>query len=65
MQTAITTEPGPREFHHLTLDVRAAGLLERRPGYYWVKVLVTVAAFGAGWLGFWLLGDSWATLARR
>ncbi|HEX4174714.1 MAG TPA: acyl-CoA desaturase [Acidimicrobiales bacterium] len=63
MQTATTTEAGPREFHHLTLDVRAAGLFERRLGYYWVKVVVTVAAFGAGWLGFFLLGDSWATLA--
>ncbi len=63
MQTAITTEPGAREFHHLTLDVRAAGLLERRLGYYGVKVVLTVAAFGAGWLAFCLLGDSWATLA--
>jgi fatty acid desaturase len=63
LQTAITTEAGPREFHNLTLDVRAAGLFERRLGYYWVKVVVTVAAFGAGWLGFFLVGDSWATLA--
>ncbi|HSZ35602.1 MAG TPA: acyl-CoA desaturase [Acidimicrobiales bacterium] len=63
MQTAITTEAGPREFQQLTLAVRAAGLFERRLGYYGVKVVVTVAAFGAGWLGFFLLGDSWATLA--
>jgi fatty acid desaturase len=63
LQTAITTEAGPREFHDLTIDVRAAGLFERRLGYYSVKVVVTVAAFGAGWLGFFLLGDSWATLA--
>ncbi len=63
MQTAVTREPGPREFHHLTLDVRAAGLLERRLGYYWVKVVLTVAAFGAGWLAFCLLGDSWATVS--
>ncbi len=62
MQTAITTEAGPREFHELTLDIRAAGLFERRLGYYWFKVVVTVAAFGAGWLGFFLIGDSWATL---
>jgi fatty acid desaturase len=56
-------EAGPRAFHHLTRDVRAAGLFERRLGYYGVKVVLTVAAFGAGWAGFVLLGDSWVTLA--
>ena len=63
MQTAIAPEAGPREFSHLTQDLRAAGLFERRLGYYWVKVALTVAAFAAGWAGFFLLGDSWATLA--
>jgi fatty acid desaturase len=63
VQTTLTPLAGPREFHHLTRDVRAAGLFERRVGYYWVKVVLTVAAFGAGWAGFFLLGDSWATLA--
>jgi fatty acid desaturase len=56
-------EAGPRAFHHLTRDARAAGLFDRRLGYYWIKVVLTVAAFGAGWVGFFLLGDSWATLA--
>jgi fatty acid desaturase len=62
IEATVTPLAGPGEFHHLTLDVRAAGLLERRLGYYSVKVVLTVAAFGAGWLGFFLLGDSWATL---
>jgi fatty acid desaturase len=62
IEAPVTPLAGPGEFHHLTLDVRAAGLLERRLGYYSVKVVLTVAAFGAGWLGFFLLGDSWATL---
>lgn len=53
---------GPREFHNLTMDLRAAGLFERRLGYYWWKVLLTVGAFVAGWVGFFFLGDSWATL---
>ena len=58
------TEPlaGPRDFHDLTMDLRAAGLFKRRLGYYSVKVALTVAAFGAGWLAFFLVGDSWATL---
>lgn len=63
IQSTLTPMAGPLEFHHLTLDLRAAGLFKRRLGYYWVKVVLTVAAFGAGWAGFFLLGDSWATLA--
>jgi fatty acid desaturase len=63
VQTAITLEAGPLEFHHLTQDLRAAGLFARRLGYYWVKVALTVVAFAAGWAAFFLIGDSWATLA--
>ena len=63
MQTAVLPEAGSPDFHHLTQGVRAAGLFERRLGYYGAKVVLTVAAFGAGWLGFFLVGDSWATLA--
>ena len=62
IQTTLTPLAGPREFHHLTLDVRAAGLFKRRLGYYSVKVFLTVAAFGGGWAAFFLVGDSWATL---
>src|ERR1700754_2528929 len=39
--------------------VREAGLLDRRPGYYAVKIAVTLAAMVAGWVAFALLGDSW------
>lgn len=63
IQTTLTPLAGPRDFHNLTLDLRRAGLFKRRLGYYWVKVALTLAAFGAGWAGFFLLGDSWATLA--
>jgi fatty acid desaturase len=45
------------------LDIRAAGLLDRRLGYYSGKVGLTVAAFAAGWVAFFLIGDSWVTLA--
>ncbi len=62
MRTTLVPLAGPREFTHLTRDVRAAGLFERRIGYYWIKVVLTVAAFGAGWAAFFLVGDSWATL---
>jgi fatty acid desaturase len=62
VQTATLPIAGPREFHNLTMRVRAAGLLDRRLGYYWVKMTLTVGAFAAGWVGFFLVGDSWATL---
>jgi fatty acid desaturase len=39
------------------------GLLDRRPGYYWVKITLTIVAFFAGWVLFVLVGDSWTALA--
>jgi fatty acid desaturase len=39
------------------------GLLDRTPGYYWVKITLTIVAFFAGWATFVIVGDSWATLA--
>ncbi len=43
--------------------VKAAGLLERRLGYYWTKVAVTGGLLAAAWAVFVLLGDSWWQLA--
>jgi fatty acid desaturase len=39
------------------------GLLDRRPGYYWAKITLTVSAFFAGWALFVAVGNSWTTLA--
>jgi fatty acid desaturase len=39
------------------------GLLDRRPGYYRVKITLTVFAFFAGWALFVIVGNSWTTLA--
>jgi len=47
----------------LALQVRAMGLLDRRPGYYWAKITLTILAFFAGWALFVVVGNSWATLA--
>lgn len=46
----------------LRSQIKQAGLLHRRPGYYAAKVLLTVGAFAAGWAGFGLLGRSWYQL---
>lgn len=60
MQTATNGVSG--DFRALAVQVRESGLLERRPGYYIPKVALTVVAFGVGWAGLLLLGDSWAAL---
>jgi fatty acid desaturase len=62
VQTATKQEAEPRDFRHLTIDARAAGLFDRRLGYYGVKVGLTVMAFAVGWAAFFYLGDSWANL---
>jgi fatty acid desaturase len=57
------TAGGGSDFAHLMRRVKAAGLLERRLGYYWVKIAVTGGLLAAAWAAFVLLGDSWWQLA--
>jgi fatty acid desaturase len=52
------TLPGS-EFAELSREVRSAGLLRRRYGYYAVKITSTLAAFAGAWIGFAFLGDTW------
>jgi fatty acid desaturase len=47
------------DYAELSSRVRAAGLLERRTGYYVATFTLTLAAFGAGWATFALLGATW------
>jgi fatty acid desaturase len=47
----------------LLRQVKDAGLLDRRRGYYLWKTAVTVGLFLGGWVAFVLLGDTWWTLA--
>ena len=50
-------------YAELSRQVKQAGLLERRPGYYIWKIAATSAALVAGWAAFVLVGDSWWQLA--
>jgi fatty acid desaturase len=50
-------------YAELSRQVREAGLLKRRDGYYTWKIAITVAAMAAGWAAFVLIGNSWWTLA--
>jgi fatty acid desaturase len=56
-------DPSTASFHALARQVRAIGLLDRRPGYYRVKITLTIFAFFAGWALFVMAGNSWAALA--
>ena len=60
---AATIDAPPADFQALALRVREAGLLAKRPGYYRVKIGLTIAVFVGAWVAFVVVGDSWATLA--
>ncbi len=54
--------PAPRrgsEYAELSRQIKEAGLLERRPGYYAWKIAVTIGLLAAGWAAFAVLGNSW------
>jgi fatty acid desaturase len=59
----VAADPSAVGFRALALQVRAMGLLDRRPGYYRVKITLTIVAFFAGWALFVIVGNSWAALA--
>jgi hypothetical protein len=46
VQTAAI-DRAPGDFRVLAVQIRDAGLLDRRPGYYSVKIGLTIAAFAA------------------
>jgi fatty acid desaturase len=50
-------------FAQLSREIKAEGLLDRRPGYYLTKISLTVAAFAGLWVILVLLGPSWWSLA--
>jgi fatty acid desaturase len=51
------------DFAHLSRLIKAAGLMDRRRGYYVGKILLIVVLAAAGAAMFVLLGDSWWQLA--
>ena len=57
-----TANASTADFRGLALQIRAAGLLERRPVYYVVKIGLTIATLAGGWAAFVVVGNSWAVL---
>jgi fatty acid desaturase len=50
-------------YAELSRQVRQAGLMQPRLGYYVWKITVTLTLLAAGWVAFALVGDSWWQLA--
>ena len=58
-QLPESAEPRGSEYAMLSRRVREAGLLDRRPHYYFWKIGLTALALAAGWTAFAVIGDSW------
>ena len=50
---------GDESLSSLLREVRDAGLLQQRNGYYAIKVVTNLAMLGAVWAAFVVIGDSW------
>lgn len=50
------------DYAALCRQIRSAGLLERRPGYYAVKIVANLGLLALGGVAFVLLGSSWYQL---
>lgn len=51
------------EYSELSRRVRAAGLMDRRPRHYRIRIAVGATAWVGGWAAFVVLGASWWQLA--
>ncbi|GGM33246.1 fatty acid desaturase family protein [Dactylosporangium sucinum] len=51
------------DFTTLSQRIKAAGLLDRRPGYYAVRLTLVAALYVGGWVAFATVGASWWVLA--
>jgi fatty acid desaturase len=62
MTVSAVAEPEVRrgsDYAQLSRRIAAAGLLQRRPGWYAAKIVLTGGLFAVGWTVFALVGDSW------
>jgi fatty acid desaturase len=46
-------------FTPLAQIMQESGLMRRRYGYYWTKLISVPVAFAAGFVAFWVIGDTW------
>jgi fatty acid desaturase len=60
---STAARPRGSDYAELSRQIKYAGLLDRRPGYYAGKIALTLAMCAAGVIAFLLVGDSWWQLA--
>jgi fatty acid desaturase len=60
--TAPEPSVAPPDFRALALEVRAAGLLDRRRCYYSAKIALTIVGFAALWAALFAVGAVWVSL---
>ena len=53
---------GTSSYSAILAEVKSAGLLRRRYGFYWTLFAVLVLATAGCWVAFAFLGDSWLQL---
>ncbi len=51
------------DYAQLSRQIRQAGLMERRPARYALRIALTISLLAAGWVAFVLVGDSWWQIA--
>ncbi|MGW5685045.1 fatty acid desaturase family protein [Nonomuraea sp. NPDC003754] len=55
----VTVEARGSDFARLARKINEAGLLDRRPLYYTLRLSLVGLFFAGGWVAFVLVGDSW------
>ncbi len=63
LEVPRTVGTGGSPYADLSRRVKQAGLLDRRPAYYVMKTASTTVMLAAGWVAFFLVGDSWWQVA--
>jgi fatty acid desaturase len=62
-ESTVAPASAPRgrwgEYTQLSRQVKQAGLLERRRGWYGARIGVNLALLAGGWVGLVVLGESW------
>ncbi|WP_251150015.1 acyl-CoA desaturase [Cellulosimicrobium sp. Marseille-Q4280] len=62
-RTSAATRSVARDYSVLAKIVRESGLLRRRYTYYWLRMILTLAALVGVWTAIVVVGDSWWQLA--
>jgi fatty acid desaturase len=54
---------GPEHWTELQRRIKAAGLMDPKPAYYWAKIAFNLAMLASSWVAVFVVGSSWWFLA--